>query len=121
MNLAINPALTILPAPAGAVGRGPAQSPAQRILAAVARHFGLSVDDLTGYSRSPDIALARQAAMYLIRERLRLSLKTTGQAVGWRDHGTVIHACKVITRRIATDPVFAAKLTALETGLRLTA
>jgi len=66
----------------------------------VATHYDLRVGDLTGPRRPSNIALARQVAMYLTRHMTKLPLTQIGEEFGGRDHGTVIHACKVISRRM---------------------
>ncbi|MFC7787921.1 chromosomal replication initiator protein DnaA [Microbacterium sp. MAHUQ-60] len=67
------------------------------IITATAAYFKLTVDDLYGSSRSQQIAIARQIAMYLCRERTSLSLPKIGQLFGNRDHTTVMYACKKIS------------------------
>ena len=67
------------------------------IITATAQYFKLSVDDLYGSSRSQAVATARQIAMYLCRERTRLSLPKIGQLFGNRDHTTVMYAYKKIS------------------------
>ncbi|WP_298864082.1 chromosomal replication initiator protein DnaA [Microbacterium sp.] len=67
------------------------------IITSTAGYFKLTVDDLYGSSRSQQIALARQIAMYLCRERTNLSLPKIGQLFGNRDHTTVMYACKKIS------------------------
>ncbi|BDZ39953.1 chromosomal replication initiator protein DnaA [Microbacterium suwonense] len=67
------------------------------IITSTAAYFKLTVDDLYGSSRSQQIAIARQIAMYLCRERTSLSLPKIGQLFGNRDHTTVMYACKKIS------------------------
>jgi chromosomal replication initiator protein len=71
-------------------------SPAD-IISITATFYQLSVEDLYGSSRSQQIALARQVAMYLCREMTSLSLPKIGQLFGNRDHTTVMYANKKIT------------------------
>jgi chromosomal replication initiator protein len=66
------------------------------IMAETAAYFGLSIEDLTGSSRSRLLVTARQMAMYLTRELTDLSLPKIGQAFGGRDHTTVMHATQKI-------------------------
>jgi chromosomal replication initiator protein len=66
------------------------------IMAETADYFGLSIEDLTGSSRSRLLVTARQMAMYLTRELTDLSLPKIGQAFGGRDHTTVMHATQKI-------------------------
>jgi chromosomal replication initiator protein len=65
---------------------------AAMIMGQTASYFGLSIDDLSGSSRSRVLVTARQIAMYLCRELTDLSLPKIGQQFGGRDHTTVMHA-----------------------------
>ena len=73
------------------------------IMEAVARHYGLSADDLVGDKRHPQLVLARQIAMYACRRHLGLSYPELGRAFGGRDHSTVIHAVKKIEKILVND------------------
>ncbi len=73
------------------------------IMKAVATYFGLQVDDLTGPRRSREIALARQFVMYLTRDMTDLSLPQIGQALGGRDHTTVMYGCEKISTLFEKD------------------
>jgi len=66
-----------------------------RIAQVTADHFNVSVDLMRGKRRTNTIALPRQVAMYLARQRTALSLSDVG---AWfkRDHTTVLHACTKI-------------------------
>lgn len=79
----------------------------------VAESFGIEVEMLTAKKKTQNIALARQAAMYLARNLTGLSLKAIGEAFGGRDHSTVIHACNLIQRLITDDPDFRLRVEAL--------
>ncbi|MEM6911839.1 MAG: chromosomal replication initiator protein DnaA [Verrucomicrobiota bacterium] len=69
----------------------------------VAEHFDIRVADMTSRRRPAHIAFPRQVAMYLSRQLTPSSLADIGEAFGGRDHGTVIHACKAVTKRMETD------------------
>ncbi|MFT8639506.1 MAG: chromosomal replication initiator protein DnaA [Bifidobacterium sp.] len=62
------------------------------IITQVAQYFHLTFDDLVGRTRTKNIALARQIAMYLGREMTSMSLVDIGEVFGGRDHTTVMHA-----------------------------
>lgn len=64
---------------------------AQAILREVARAWSVQVDDLLARRRDQYIVPARQVAMYLVRERVGLSLLDLGKLFG-RDHTTIKHA-----------------------------
>lgn len=51
------------------------------------------------------IAEARQLAMAVIRAGTGLSLEAIGRIFVGRNHGTVIHACKKVTKRREADPI----------------
>ena len=80
----------------------PDLSPKQ-ILAAVARHYRLSAEELTGRSRRRAISQPRQLCMYLIREETKTSLPQIGELLGGRDHTTILHGCEKIGAQIETD------------------
>jgi chromosomal replication initiator protein len=50
--------------------------------------------------RSKDVAAARQMAMYLAREETGASLPHIGEALGGRDHTTVMHGLEKIASQI---------------------
>lgn len=76
--------------------------PAQ-IVQAVTRTFGISREKLLGRDRSREVALPRQVAMYLMRAIGNLSLPQIGEALGGRDHTTVLYACEKIADQIERD------------------
>lgn len=65
--------------------------------------FRIELDMMRAKKKTAKIALARQVAMYLSRSLTDNSLKAIGSAFGGRDHSTVIHACDLVSRRIAND------------------
>ena len=62
------------------------------IITQVAKYFYVTFDDIVGRSRTKKIALARQIAMYLVRELTSMSLNDIGLVFGGKDHTTVMHA-----------------------------
>ena len=69
----------------------------------MAEHFDVRLADMTSKRRPANIAFPRQVAMFLARELTNSSLSDIGDAFGGKDHGTVIHACKLVKRRIEED------------------
>jgi chromosomal replication initiator protein len=74
-----------------------------QVVALVADKFKVTVDQLIGRDRSREIALPRQVAMYLLRRESNVSLPQIGEALGGRDHTTVMYAIQQIANKIETD------------------
>ena len=75
----------------------------RQIVDAVASAFGITTEKLMSRDRTREIALPRQVAMYLLREEANASLPQIGQALGGRDHTTVMYACEKIADLIESD------------------
>ncbi|MEO6848060.1 MAG: chromosomal replication initiator protein DnaA [Chthoniobacterales bacterium] len=69
----------------------------------VAEHFDVRLADMTSKRRPANIAFPRQVAMYFSRELTSSSLSDIGDAFGGKDHGTVIHACKLVKKRMGEN------------------
>ena len=82
--------------------RSAAMTP-NRIISAVAQQYQVPEEDLLGPRRTRQIALPRQVAMYLIREETETSLPKIGQALGGRDHTTVMYGHDRISDLIERD------------------
>ncbi len=83
----------------------------------VAEQFDLRLADMTSKRRLASIAFPRQIAMYLSRELTTSTLADIGDSFGGKDHGTVIHAVKLIKKRIETDEKTRHAVRSLETQL----
>jgi chromosomal replication initiator protein len=69
----------------------------------VAEHFDIRLADMTSRRRPESIAFPRQVAMFLSRQMTENSLSAIGEAFGGRDHGTVLHACRLVKDRMEVD------------------
>ncbi len=74
---------------------------ADQIINATAEYYSFTVEDLMSKSRNRTLVTARQIAMYLLRELTEMSLPKIGQALGGRDHTTVIYAERKIRELMA--------------------
>jgi len=70
----------------------------------VAEYFDIRLADMTSRRRPENIAFPRQIAMYLSRQMTEASLSAIGESFGGRDHGTVLHACRLVKDRMEVDP-----------------
>jgi chromosomal replication initiator protein len=75
----------------------------EQIQKRVAEHFDIRLADMTSKRRPENIAFPRQIAMFLSRQMTESSLNTIGEAFGGRDHGTVLHACRMVKDRMEVD------------------
>jgi len=75
----------------------------EQVIDAVSRHYAVDVPVLESRKRSKSIALARQVAMYLLREDLHYSFPRIGKLLGGRDHTTVMYGCSKIAVMIEED------------------
>lgn len=69
----------------------------------VAEHYDIRLADMTSKRRPENIAFPRQVAMFLSRQLTDGSLSSIGEAFGGRDHGTVLHACRLVKDRMEVD------------------
>jgi chromosomal replication initiator protein len=83
----------------------------------VAEHYDLRMADMSSKRRPEHIAFPRQIAMYLARQLTESSLNTIGEAFGGRDHGTVLHACRLVKDRMQIDANVRQKVQYLENQL----
>lgn len=75
----------------------------EQIIATVAQAFDLPVERLLSRERTRRVALPRQVAMYLLREEAHISLPQIGEALGGRDHTTVMYGCDKVSELIEQD------------------
>ncbi len=69
----------------------------------VASAFGITPEKLLGRDRTRAVALPRQVVMYLLRQEANVSLPQIGEAMGGRDHTTVMYACEKVADMIERD------------------
>ena len=108
----------LLPPPAGSNGTNGhhLSSPAQ-ILQAVANHYQLSVETLTGPQRDKHTAAARRAATYLLQEIPNLRPTEIGHVLGGRDRTSIIYILKTLAQRHDTDITFQHQISAIHQAL----
>ena len=93
--------------------RGRTQPTISDVQAVVASHYSLSTAELVSAGRTARLAWPRQIAIHLSRELTGAPLQTIGEAFGRRNHGTVLHACKRVSERVADDHNVAGELDSL--------
>lgn len=89
----------------------------EEIVEKTARFFGVAELDIHSPTRMRRPTTARHTAMYLTRELTDHTLREIGEAIGGRDHTTVMHALESIEARIDTEPDFAEEIERLRAQL----
>lgn len=70
----------------------------KKIINACCIYYHISVEDLLSTKRNQDISLARNMAIYLIRDLLGLTYKDIASIFNRKDHTTIISSCKRIKK-----------------------
>lgn len=83
-----------------------------------AEHFGLEPEALLGKKRDKSVALARQVAMYLMREEMDASWTDIGRALGGRDHSTILHGHQKIATEIEASSVLRREILEIKENLQ---
>ena len=90
-------------------GSGEALTPAV-VQDAVAKDWGVTAEGLRSKTRTKNLTVPRQVAMYLMREILSMQLVEIGAAFGGRDHSTVIHSLERVQAMTKEDSSFATRV-----------
>ena len=88
------------------------------IISQVAKYFHLTFEDLVGKSRTKNVAVPRQIAMYLAKNYTDFSTSKIGKFIGNKDHATVLHACKTVKGQLEVDKSFQAEVQEIESLLK---
>lgn len=73
------------------------------IIEVVAEHFGISPEDITSKKRTAELVQPRQIVMFFCREMTENSLQNIAKAIGKKDHTTVLHGIKTITKEMESN------------------
>ena len=74
-----------------------------KIQAIVSNFYNIPLNEMLSQRRSRPLARPRQVAMYLAKKMTTRSLPEIGRRFANRDHTTVIHAVKTITKLSEKD------------------
>lgn len=80
----------------------------------VCDYLKLAPEKFSSPKRTREIAQARQIAMYFSKLHTKAPLTTIGQAIGGKNHATVLHACKAVTNLMETDKLFRQQIEEIE-------
>lgn len=88
----------------------------EQILKSVAAVFDVRISALKGTSRTKEVALPRQVAMYLACKLINDSLQMLGASFG-KTHSTLLHACKSIEKKVSSDEMLRRQIDMVERRL----
>jgi chromosomal replication initiator protein len=89
------------------------------VLEATATYHQLSLDELVSKRRTKEVVRARHIAIYLAREETDASLPQIGEALGGRNHSTVLHGYQKIADEVASDKELRDEVSAIRRQLYL--
>ena len=96
----------------------PAAVTVDKVITEVSRAYGVSVEDIKSNKRTAQISLARQVAIYAIRDITQLSQASIGEAFGGRDHSTIVSAIQQVEKNMAKDSYFKAAVNDIIKNIR---
>lgn len=90
---------------------------ARQVVEKTAKYFDLKTAEIKSTSRSQNIIVPRQIAMYLLRSELHLSYPQIARELGRGDHTTAMHSIKKVERQIKLDITVREKVAAVREQL----
>lgn len=89
-----------------------------QIIKAVAKSFNVTVKDLKGPRRTKEVALARQVAMYILREEYSYKLEEIAKFLNREDHTTVMHGIEKVKQKAMLQEGFNSQISNLITAIQ---
>ena len=84
---------------------------------AVAKEWGVTTEGLRSKTRTKNLTVPRQVAMFLMRDLLGMQLVEIGSAFGGRDHSTVIHSLERVAAMVKEEPSFGQRIAKIQSAL----
>jgi len=83
----------------------------------VCSFYGINITDMSSRKRTANINKPRQIAMFFAKEFTKKSLPEIGNMFGGRDHSTILHAVRKITKEQKTIEQLAKEINAIRQSL----
>jgi len=90
----------------------------EQIIHEVSTYYHIKRTDLLGKRRHKSVAHPRQIGMYIARQSTKHSLEEIGAHFGGRDHTTVMHAVRTVSRKCKDDSELLGQIRSIESHLR---
>jgi len=88
------------------------------LLRTVASYFSISEQELINKKRDRKTILARDVAIYLLRQGYNYSLTEIGKELGGRNHATILHGYEKIAKELSVNPNLANQLAQIKKQLK---
>ena len=88
------------------------------VIRETARYYAVTADDIRGNSREKKYVRARQVAIYLMRDKLGMTLVEIGKEMGNRNHATIMSAIRRINEAAAIDASMTIALRDIEMNMK---
>lgn len=75
----------------------------EEVIKTVSEYFGVDEESILGDSRSRDLMIPRQVAMYLLKNKLRYTYERIGNIFNGREHSAVMYSCKKLELLLKKD------------------
>lgn len=89
----------------------------EEVIKAVSDYFGVDPESILGDSRSRDLMIPRQVAMYLLKNKLRYTYERIGNIFNGREHSAVMYSCKKLETLLKKDQRLASDIYSLREKL----
>jgi chromosomal replication initiator protein len=89
-----------------------------QILKIISKEFDVTVKDIKGPRRTKDVALARQVAMFILREEFNYKLEQIANFLNRKDHTTVLHAVDKIKSKMMIQDGFHEQIARITTKIQ---
>ncbi|MCX6810230.1 MAG: chromosomal replication initiator protein DnaA [Candidatus Berkelbacteria bacterium] len=74
--------------------------PIDKVIKAIQKFYNISFDDIVSKRRNKEIIKPRHMTMYILHHIIGMSFPDIGRELGGKDHTTIMHGCKSITKDI---------------------
>jgi len=75
----------------------------EKVLKSIQKFYHIPIEDLVSRKRNKEVIKPRHVAMYILKNVVGLSYPEIGRELGGKDHTTIIHGCKAITKGISAS------------------
>lgn len=88
-----------------------------KVLKEISKNFGVAVKEIKGSGRTKEVALARQVAMFILREEFNYKLEEIAKFLNREDHTTVMHGIDKVKSKMLIEDGFNLQVAKTITGI----